>query len=264
MLYPTRNKGRRVEVTPTLSVRAPLTSDVLICRLESFPNKSSLNATVFVPGFKARCRPFIVFFFFSRWKQMTSIKMRFTENPLIPSHKGSLEVGVGGRSAGPRGGRCGERGRKKSTCDGCDGRCRGKRCHRRSPSPPVEESQVHGFDWPYRGGAVCHSAALISTSMKMYVLCSKKTGGVTTCQEIHKQGYLEHGELYILKSNIHHHLVSFPRWGLAKTPLVPHLAAPLQKGPQIRGHRTSSKKDSYGRRRCLSAPQQRLPGRCRE
>lgn len=38
----------------------------------------------------------------------------------------------------------------------------------------------------------------------MYALASKKTGGVTTCQEIHKQGYLEHGELYILKSASFH------------------------------------------------------------
>lgn len=66
----------------------------------------------------------------------------------------------------------------------------------------MEECQVCGFDWAYCGCAVCHSTALISASMKMYALCSKKTGGVTTCQEIHKQGYLEHGELYILKSNI--------------------------------------------------------------
>lgn len=63
----------------------------------------------------------------------------------------------------------------------------------------MEESQVHGFDWVYCVCAVCRSTALISASMKMYALCSKKTGGVTTCQEIHKQGYLEHWELYILK-----------------------------------------------------------------
>lgn len=127
--------------------------------------------------------------------------------------------------------RCGERVQKTSTCDGCDGRCWGKSCHQRSPSP-VREIQVHSFDWPYCGGAVCRSAALISTSMKMYALCSKKTGGVTTCQKTHKQGYLEHRELYILKCNIPRHLVSFSRWGLANSPLVPHLAAPLQKVPR--------------------------------
>lgn len=66
----------------------------------------------------------------------------------------------------------------------------------------MEESQEQGFDWACCGCAVCHSTALISGTMKMYALYSKKTGGVTTCQEIHKQGYLDYGELYILKSNI--------------------------------------------------------------
>lgn len=95
----------------------------------------------------------------------------------------------------------------------------------------MEERQVRAFDWAYCGCAVCHSTALISASMKMYALCSKKTGGVTTCQEIHKQGYLEHRELYILKRNIPRHFVSFHCGGLAKSLLVPHPSAPLQKVP---------------------------------
>lgn len=124
--------------------------------------------------------------------------------------------------------RCGEWVWRKSTGDGCDGRCEGKSCHQCSQSP-TEGSQVHSFDWAYCGGAVCHSTALIIASMKMYALCSKKTGGVTTCQEIHKQGYLEHRELYILKSNIPRHFVSFHCRGLAKSLLVPRPTAPLQK-----------------------------------
>lgn len=92
----------------------------------------------------------------------------------------------------------------------------------------MEESQVHGFDWVYCVCAVCRSTALISASMKMYALCSKKTGGVTTCQEIHKQGYLEHWELYILKQNIPHHFIA---GGLAKSLLIPDPTAPSQMSP---------------------------------
>lgn len=48
--------------------------------------------------------------------------------------------------------------------------------------------------------------------MKMYALSSKKTGGVTTCQEIHKQGYLEQGKLYILKPASFHFIGAGGVW----------------------------------------------------
>lgn len=129
----------------------------------------------------------------------------------------------------------------------------------------MEESQIHGFDWAYCGCAVCHSTALISASMKMYALCSKKTGGVTTCQEIHKQGYLEHRELYILKSNIPRHFVSFHCGGACQIPAdTPPHHTPA-KGPQIRRrYSTIPPKKRCGRRRSLSTTQQRLSARCCE
>lgn len=132
----------------------------------------------------------------------------------------------------------------------------------------MEESQVRSFDWAYCGCAVCHSTALISASMKMYALCSKKTGGVTTCQEIHKQGYLEHRELYILKSNIPRHFVSFHCGGLAKSPLVPRPTAPYQRVPRWEGgtslYPPPKKKKKVAGESALSAAQQRLSARCCE
>lgn len=95
----------------------------------------------------------------------------------------------------------------------------------------MEESQICVFDWAYCGCAVCHGVPLISASMKMYALCSKKTGGVTTCQEIHKQGYLELRELYILKSNIPRHFLSFHCGGPAKSLLISHPAHSCKRSP---------------------------------
>lgn len=54
---------------------------------------------------------------------------------------------------------------------------------------------------------------------------SKETRGVTTCQEIHKQGYLQRRQLYILKSNTcRRHSVSFHcRGSLTNSPCwCPH------------------------------------------
>lgn len=116
------------------------------------------------------------------------------------------------------------------------------------------------------GAAVCRSTALIIASMKMYALCSKKTGGVTTCQEIHKQGYLEHWELYILKSNTPHHFVSFHCRGLAKSLLVPHPCCTFAKRSQDKEevrHKALPRDWMWGDG-ALSTTQQRLTARCCE
>lgn len=64
------------------------------------------------------------------------------------------------------------------------------------------------FDWANCVvTVVCHYFTLISGSMKMYAPLSKKTGGVTTCQEIHKQAYVKLGTLHTLNSNPPSHFI---------------------------------------------------------
>jgi len=64
------------------------------------------------------------------------------------------------------------------------------------------------FDWAICvAPVVCHSFTLISGSMKMYAPLSKKTGGVATCHEIHKQAYVKLGIPHILNSNPPSHFI---------------------------------------------------------
>ena len=103
--------------------------------------------------------------------------------------------------------------------------------------------------------------------------CSKKTGGVTTCQEIHKQGYLDYRELYILKSNIPpppFRFISVLEVGAREIPAGAPPHGTLAKGPQIRRRYTAihprtpfPKKKSVGED-ALSTTQQRLSARCCE
>lgn len=113
---------------------------------------------------------------------------------------------------------------EKTNWRGCDGRCRGKSCHQRS----LWKRARSVSDWAGWGSTICHSPALISDSMKMNAPRSKKTRGVATCQKIHKQGYLVHRELYILKSNTPSHFI-------VGDCQIPHdstlLLAPLPPGP---------------------------------
>lgn len=64
------------------------------------------------------------------------------------------------------------------------------------------------FDWAICiAPVVCHYFTLISGSIKMHAPLSKKTGGVATCHEIHKQAYVKLGMLHILNSNPPSHFI---------------------------------------------------------
>lgn len=77
------------------------------------------------------------------------------------------------------------------------------RCVEKGPGPSLSL-----FDWAICiAPVVCHYFTLISGSMKMHASLSKKTGGVATCHEIHKQAYVKLGMLHILNSNPPSHFI---------------------------------------------------------
>lgn len=81
------------------------------------------------------------------------------------------------------------------------------RCVEKSPGRSLSLS-FSLFDWAICvAPVVCHYFTLISSSMKMHAPLSKKTGGVATCHEIHKQACVKLGMPHILNSNPPSHFI---------------------------------------------------------